>query len=331
MLKMKKETKNDFYIFYNNFYWTNIKFLMKFFVILLITIFINCQDLLLVVGDVKESSVRILYENIKLKNQKITALLKNNGNTIQKYEILLENKPKILKIKDLKREETYSVEFTEKEKVTFKTLGSYKKRFLTISCNNYFKDNDDGFISKIVENEIDKYHGIIHMGDQIYGDYVFKNYNKNKTYEILLEEYRNIYRKNWNNRHFSQLLRNGANYMISDDHDIINNFDKEFLLKDENIVFLAGKQVYYEYQYSLHHDIDENIFKDKNFFKKIYYFRKMGNIGMMLLDTRFEKSFNFDQKNKLFGTKQLEEIKKYLKDWYFSVDHILIFTGFFIF
>jgi hypothetical protein len=304
---------------------------MKFFVILLITIFINCQDLLLVVGDVKESSVRILYENINIKNQKITALLKNNGNTIQKYEILLENKPKILKIKDLKREETYSVEFTEKEKVTFKTLGSYKKRFLTISCNNYFKDNDDGFISKIVENEIDKYHGIIHMGDQIYGDYVFKNYNKNKTYEILLEEYRNIYRKNWNNRHFSQLLRNGANYMISDDHDIINNFDKEFLLKDENIVFLAGKQVYYEYQYSLHQDIDENIFKDKNFFKKIYYFRKMGNIGMMLLDTRFEKSFNFDQKNKLFGTKQLEEIKKYLKDWYFSVDHILIFTGFFIF
>src|SRR5690606_19225128 len=122
----------------------------------------------------------------------------------------------------------YTVMFGENDNVTFTTFDEHSNfKILVVSCNRYYDDLDDGFWKRLQQE--DRF-GIVHIGDQVYADQI--SYAKNVSllsFEQLLEGFRNVYRKTWGNPTLQNVLRNGANWMLPDDHDIINNLDREFL------------------------------------------------------------------------------------------------------
>ena len=105
--------------------------------------------------------------------------------------------------------------------------------------------------------------------------------------------------------------------MIPDDHDIINNLDRWMMEQDSNQQFkrmiLAGKEVFFEYQYQLIKDsLVAGSRQELVSNEPIYYFRDIGIACIALMDLRFERTFNGDATHPLFGSKQLKELQSFL-------------------
>lgn len=122
---------------------------------------------------------------------------------------------------------------------------------------------------------------------------------------------------------------NSKKRMLPDDHDIINNLDREFLEGPSKQAVMAGRQAFYEYQFQLMNDIYNEDGTENEIMKnnEIYSFKKISGIGFALLDLRFQRTFHFEKDSPLFGKKQFTALKETLKEWDKSVDSIYIFTG----
>jgi phosphodiesterase/alkaline phosphatase D-like protein len=298
----------------------------------------NNDTLLLVVGDVQANSVRILYENLKHHDEELQVSLstKNEPQSVLKsLHVVSTKQPNIVRFDELEENTDYIVQFEAKttlvkSTVTFTTFssstGTQKKlKLVVVSCDRYFEDEDDSMWKKVIENESDR-HGMVHLGDQVYADQVAKDIiqlakdDKLPAFEELVEKFRQVYRKTWGHPTMQKVLRHGAHWMLPDDHDIINNLDKEMIEKTNPnavpIMIEAGKTAYYEYQYQLYNDLFINGTAQKTSAvekDQIYFFRNMANVCWMFLDTRLQRTFQFDSQSQFIGTNQFLAIREALK------------------
>lgn len=266
-------------------------------------------DMMLIVGEVTGNSARVLYEASNSPSDlPIHVKLFKNDVLVSEHGIVGIQRPKVLKFDNLHTDTHYKAEFNS-EIIQFRTIANTPLKIVTLSCDRYVDDNDEEFWKTLVTKDSD-FDLAIHMGDQIYGDVIGKN-SQGKSYETLLEEYRGLYRKTFNTQLKSEFLRRGSHVMLPDDHDITNNLDSDSLNPDLNPVVKAGRQAYYEYQYQLHDDyLDES-----GNYNPIYYFKRIGKIAFAFLDTRFERTFNFDNSSRLLGKKQFEQLSFHLNEW----------------
>lgn len=165
---------------------------------------------------------------------------------------------------------------------------------------------------------------MIHTGDQIYADSISKKLTKpngeNKTYDELLEEFRMIYRcvvcystptffrpftftqtnqptnissrSTFGTEVMQKVLRHGPNWMIPDDHDIVNNFGPD--LHVSPLLAEAGKRAYYEYQYQLFADIPENDSLVEGIPRLDFVKHVTPSTVFVFLDLRMQRTFKYD-------------------------------------
>ncbi len=128
------------------------------------------------------------------------------------------------------------------------------RKILVLSCNRIYEDHDSVMIrEQVLRDEHDRF-GVIHLGDQVYADSVmehllttrllsssltsFENDGDNNSEqendddddEYMIEMFRHVYRMTWHHDGaMRRVMRQGAHWMIPDDHDIINNLDDSIL------------------------------------------------------------------------------------------------------
>ncbi|KAF0972418.1 hypothetical protein FDP41_009321 [Naegleria fowleri] len=261
-----------------------------------------------------------------------------NGKDIigQVVEIRDREGPKVLQFDSLTPNTCYTVEFVRldgniednEEYATFCTVSTdpfsltSNIRISAMSCNRLFEDHDTTTYDEFfIEHQDSLWDFVIHMGDQVYADWVyheyFKKINPQASFDDLLNAFRYVYRNTWKIHAVQRMLRHGSHLMIPDDHDIINNLDSWMLTKESDEAMkrmvLAGKEAFYEYQYQLLKDVLIGSKKQELVSNSsVYYFRDLGFACLALLDLRFERTFNNDPESPLFGTKQLNDLKQFL-------------------
>ncbi|CAM9767095.1 unnamed protein product [Chrysoparadoxa australica] len=197
-----------------------------------------------------------------------------------------------------------------------------------VSCNNHKLMARTGLWERLAKvcHEVD---AIIHMGDQVYADEDFRRVQTGDTMddtekgmesawvqakkllstrdengllqEVPVEEwsrhrtkmvdyYRRCYRSTWNHPAVAAVLASCSNYMILDDHEIVDNLGdlaehRDHASKDF-FVAQAGYQAYKEYQEQLYHDVD---FEDPTT-PAFYSFSVCPSIGCFMTDNRIERS-----------------------------------------
>lgn len=153
------------------------------------------------------------------------------------------------------------------------------------------------------------------VGDQVYLDFEKKNFLRRlvshsdaENYLIAVESFRNVYRRIWSHRDVAPSLRRGENWMLPDDHDLLNNLGADLWSNRTLRPFLrAGRQVFYEYQYQLQADmpisvealrqcassggIDDAACVDADAGVRISRCMIRGNVGVAMLDVRLHRSF----------------------------------------
>jgi len=140
--------------------------------------------------------------------------------------------------------------------------------------------------------------------DQIYADIISSEFAENKTDEMLLQEFREIYFQTWDNPFMQKILRTGANWMVSDDHDFVNNASEETFEGPLKRVLWAGRKAFYQYQYTLVGDPSE-VGEEED----VFYSRRIGNVGLYFLDIRVHRAFHYEPDAPLLGQKQLANFK----------------------
>jgi len=144
------------------------------------------------------------------------------------------------------------------------------------------------------------------MGDQIYADRLLSEWRKHhqsnsniqdeNAYQQLLEQYRQVYRITFGQPDTQQALRNAANWMLLDDHDIFNNVDYYYLARDPDvaIVYKAGIRAFYEYQRQLMEDIPEDPFSTTN---RVDFVREIMGTAFIHLDLRNYRTIALDPRH----------------------------------
>lgn len=177
-------------------------------------------------------------------------------------------------------------------------------RFAIGSCRYLFWDNflrRDGLLGdKIFESIL---HGheknnldfFLFLGDQIYADPL------NFLWQLRsLREYYSAYRTAFSQPHLSRLLSHVPSYMILDDHEIMNNWSRDFLPRYK-IRYEAAMQAYKAYQHSRNPGPRAGQY--------FYTFYKKG-FPFFVLDTRTERL----KHREMIGHGQMRS----LKDWLYE-------------
>lgn len=284
-------------------------------------------ELILVVGRVDHNSARVLVD----RSAWDTELRTIRGHAVvhgQRHPFTIQQHAQIVVLKGLQKDMLYNVQFYIEDydgyagSVAFKTSNSELHlgvmEFILASCNRVMEDQDTLMFEEIYaiknpENPI----AMIHMGDQVYCDNWVKHVQKtsvNQTiswdFDMVLEGFRDCYRKTWGIPHIQQVLRSGMNIMIPDDHETINNVSPDHLSNSSSIdhlIVYAGIRAFQEYQQILFEDIPN--LSDRVFKSFISFQQLNAHANFMILDLRYERAFRFDQNVPLFGKKQWEKIK----------------------
>eukprot|EP00455_Lapot_gusevi_P031029 TRINITY_DN3349_c0_g1_i10.p1 TRINITY_DN3349_c0_g1~~TRINITY_DN3349_c0_g1_i10.p1 ORF type:complete len:636 (+),score=60.27 TRINITY_DN3349_c0_g1_i10:82-1989(+) len=178
-----------------------------------------------------------------------------------------EQQPRVVEFRGLLPSRSYVVLVTVARKemgtcedfVYFHTLQEHtthpgSSQWLAVSCDRWIDDKDDTFWQTLLTRQ-QSHSGMIHLGDQIYADFL-KNISYQASFHQLLHEFRQVYRRAWNRPVMRSVLRYGAHLFMLDDHDIINNLD-QIMMQDKATrhsvsreFLLAGRQAAMEYQYA---------------------------------------------------------------------------------
>lgn len=200
--------------------------------------------------------------------------------------------------------------------VRFVTTLTRHPKIAFVSCNRMIEDRGEtDHYDKLAQTER---HLTVHLGDQVYLDRV----DKRGTYEEILERVRNVYRISW--QPITRALLSSPNVMLPDDHDVTNNLSKLHASNSSLQLFVrACVQAYYEYQHALVEDIPDNVSVEQ---MPLYRFITMGNTGLALLDTRFERVFRHPVDG-LLGDRQFQQFQEALSKWH-SMEHVIVATTF---
>jgi len=152
---------------------------------------------------------------------------------------------------------------------------------------------------------------MLHTGDQIYADQPLQSHT--------LDGFRGCYRRAWSTPEARAMLKNQANYMILDDHEVRNGFAQDEPLSMPMRAWLtgtglwgsekaqrrrleeAGLQAYREFQHS--HN-PHTFGQDKH-----YYTFERGSARFFVLDTATERE---PEKGELISSKQMGRLKEWL-------------------
>ncbi|CAM9546634.1 unnamed protein product [Ascophyllum nodosum] len=195
------------------------------------------------------------------------------------------------------------------------TSDKLKWKIVAVSCNCHTHIEGIKLWDRIfrVIGEVDC---VLHLGDQIYADEDYHHKNDEsirfdsawqgclKLLEglekedwssrraQLLEHYREVYRKTWNIPAVAAVLASAANYMISDDHEIVDDLGDEPEHLDpssaEFYVTRVGYQAYCEYQMQLLRDVDVT---DESL-RPYYGVRLSPKVGLFMTENRVERSLH---------------------------------------
>eukprot|EP01138_Halocafeteria_seosinensis_P003581 gb/GECG01003660.1/.p1 GENE.gb/GECG01003660.1/~~gb/GECG01003660.1/.p1 ORF type:complete len:896 (+),score=72.49 gb/GECG01003660.1/:1-2688(+) len=218
------------------------------------------QQLLVIVGDVSERAARLLVEDlraspispIQMVVQSISSEDSERSLVLYKTELPMffgRRFPQVISLLGLQHDTRYIVQLrpgtAEEIPAMFRTLpepvdslnnrtdSMYKKArgtklsFPVVSCDRFNDDMDSSFWRYFIKRERNRT-GMFHLGDQVYNDRVVQHIlSSPKTYDSaqLRDLFRQGYRFSWGRDTAATMLRNGAHWMVPDDHDIVNNLD----------------------------------------------------------------------------------------------------------
>lgn len=286
--------------------------------------------------------------------------------------------PNVLLLDDLEPDRVYVVGLRvassdEEEVVKFRTpqlptsdARCAPDRVLVVSCDRYVDDQDDTLWQQIVddiESHPDSYFGMAHLGDQVYMDAGAASIPVEpvqrelmlgdpellrQRFDALLDQFRAIYRRTFGQPVAQRALRNGAHWMIPDDHEVINNLDYERMQRvfgsaEETssrasereqeqlwglaLHYRAGLQVYYEYQYQLRADLP---FAEVDFLFEplgeivarfpVHFAVEVHKLKLFFMDLRVDRSFfkKSDEREmlpQLIGKAQMKQLETQLEHW----------------
>ena len=139
-------------------------------------------------------------------------------------------------------------------------------------------------------------HCLIHAGDQIYNDNIFKKYyryielTKKNLNKLEKEIYNNYYHQF---SRYKNILQNNSNYMIPDDHECVDDAYENKHCSDEK--FQIIKKIFEKYskkiQLELKHNNDEIYYLSDQKNKSIFVLNYNESINSKILD-----KYNFDKK-----------------------------------
>lgn len=327
--------------------------------------------LLLAVGAVSSSSARVLVD--RADAELLFRVFRASDSALQAEKLVKAqpediDRPYIVVLEDLEPSTSYRVEFIngegegkQSEVVRFRTAperGVEAAKVLVVSCDRFVDDRDDEqwlWLAKEVEHS-PAYFGVAHIGDQVYVDagservpiapLPFSQVNDvkavRKRYDDLLDAFRGIYRTTFGRPVMQRVLRRGAHWMLPDDHEVMNNVNRERvdrafrgwtdeLLSDDERALLfeltlhhrAGMQVFYEFQYQLQRDVPwgsidffsqplDEIIRDL----PLHFSVDVGALKLFFLDVRYDRAFLPETgTSKLIGTTQHNELTGELQKW----------------
>ena len=322
--------------------------LFPFYVALMALLF-NCMPciatatspLLLIVGDVTGSTVRILYDAVDrslVLSSLYVELLGQEPHVTpsQAQSVVIQNAPGVVLFVGLVPGHAYTVQFgrgllKEPEAVEFRTFANaFPVRVLALSCDRWREDGDNEGWEQLLSVEGKSWDAMLHLGDQIYADSVFRAPFDNVTFEGMLEAFRGLYREQWGRPLMQRVLRQGAHWMLPDDHEIVNNFHWYHLQgcktascastsDDVAIKARAGLQALLEYEVQLYRDVNElteqlHMGLPPHF--HVLFARQVGSLGLLFLDTRLDRALaGLEAQPSLMSLQQLEAVKQHLSAW----------------
>ena len=150
---------------------------------------------------------------------------------------------------------------------------------------------------------------MIHCGDQIYAD-IPLHPNPDP------EHYRSKYLDAWEDcRTAQRFLTELPQYMILDDHEITNNFDRDMngTHQDFDSLLRTAMKVYYEFQHKHNPDTSQSP-------RHYHYMFNYGSIQFFVMDTRYWRQ---SQSGEMISSAQLDTLKSWLSEYADSVKFII--------
>lgn len=152
--------------------------------------------------------------------------------------------------------------------------------------------------------------------------------HKHSSYDVVLQAYRELYRRTWGRPAMQVLMRQGSHWMIPDgavhagavahrlphpadappsfsfppDHDIANALSVD-LWKEHRVLVDAARRAFFEYQYQLTADVAPDthaagttyepppLAEAQRQVRSIYSFITLRRTGLAFMDLRFERTF----------------------------------------
>jgi hypothetical protein len=298
-----------------------------------------------VIGKVTDTTARILIEADA--TVQVTCTLIGSGlPPLQQAKKLTKDRPSVFSFAGLQPATPYSVTFkgiTDPRVGRVITLPSNPAglNLAVVSCNNTPRRGEtelwqDLFQRYVATGDVQL---LLHIGDQVYGDRAFEGSmrilnGKPKATAAqkreILELYRQLYRWAWNHPPTRAVLATIPSLMIWDDHDIRDDWGSRAVDRDKNTPeFLVGtlaRRVYREYQRQLWDDFDTEA--DAPAGEGEHHEHSWGSIGLLFVDQRGARSFNFDPARPYLGTRQWSEILNSLTSGILSqVRALLVLTS----
>lgn len=244
---------------------------------------------IILVGQVTETYAKILIAHKSKIEPKIDAYACNVTNLIQ--DDTIEYSAFVMKIDGLNSNTNYKIPIhigSEVFNAAFRTQSQKKSSFsfLAGSCNlhglkllNNPQDTFNTLEHLRVKYDVDF---MLHLGDQIYSDIPSPIFNP------TLEYYCDKYFSAWSNCHSANtFLSRISNYMILDDHEIINNYKN----RSDKKLYIKGIDAYDIFQMS-HSPRQKN---------DLHYLFEYNRTPFFVLDTRTSRS---RVENNMVSTKQ---------------------------
>jgi len=186
--------------------------------------------------------------------------------------------------------------------------------FATVSCHHPlgFKGNDASAMWRLLHQQLNRRNGgfILHVGDQVYMDDAVSAWLRKKTSD-LPAAMADVYQQHWSIPALQDILANYPNYMMWDDHEIVNGWGSSSRHQQDvyREVFSASQQSYRVFQHL--HNPDSPPGADG-----FYYHFAKGDCAFIALDLRSQRAF---WRKQLLGDKQKAWIRELLADTMQSV------------
>ncbi|MFD2205795.1 alkaline phosphatase D family protein [Kiloniella antarctica] len=275
-----------------------------------------------VIGLVTDTTARVAIEIDTAAD--VTCLATDRyGNYVEASLSLKKDRFTAFELSDLEPDSRYTFSFEGAESPvssSFHTLATTPERMniCAVSCNfTIFREETDCwrdlYDRNIKPGNIDL---LVHIGDQIYGDSAFQEaesllegalVGSAAQQEQIRDLYRRLYRMTWRFPATRDVMANVPNLMIWDDHEIRDDWgsragDNNPATQAHHIGTLA-QEVFREYQRQLWQSADD--WPDNKFEG---HFHKWGEIGLLFVDQRGGRTFEFDPARPYLGTEQWNQI-----------------------